>query len=209
MTYAPDCRRRRAPGFTLVELLVVIAIIGVLVALLLPAVQAAREAARRAQCQSNVKNVALAMLTYHDAKKAFPTPIYTIVNGATRLAPDVLNSDNQLGRTWTIELLPHLEMQALYSQFQWRAASGLAAYLPRTADGGASVNALPVAAKIPIFLCPSDGAASEPFQNGPVANRAFWGRCNYFYNSAQFFPDPTLLRGLEHFRLHGPGSVPG
>src|SRR5690242_19924544 len=108
-------RRRRKGGFTLVELLVVIAIIGVLVALLLPAVQAAREAGRRAQCQSNVKNVALAMLTYHDAKQVFPTPIYTVVNGANRFAPDVLNSDNQLGRTWTIEILPYLEMRALHS----------------------------------------------------------------------------------------------
>src|SRR5262245_50138647 len=59
-------------GFTLVELLVVIAIIGILVALLLPAIQAAREAARRSQCSSNLKNVALATINYQDQKKAFP-----------------------------------------------------------------------------------------------------------------------------------------
>ena len=63
---------RRSRGFTLVELLVVIAIIGVLVALLLPAVQAAREAARRASCLNNLHNLALGVISYHDAKKVFP-----------------------------------------------------------------------------------------------------------------------------------------
>ena len=66
-------RRGSTAGFTLVELLVVIAIIGILVALLLPAIQAARESARRAQCTSNLRNVALALLNYHDTRKEFPT----------------------------------------------------------------------------------------------------------------------------------------
>lgn len=92
-------------GFTLVELLVVIAIIGILVALLLPAVQAAREAARRAKCQNNMKNVALAVLNYESASKKFPPgfvsqPLYVEAWG------------------WAVFTLPYLEEQAVYDQLR-------------------------------------------------------------------------------------------
>jgi prepilin-type N-terminal cleavage/methylation domain-containing protein/prepilin-type processing-associated H-X9-DG protein len=116
-----DCRRR---GFTLVELLVVIAIIGILVALLLPAVQAAREAARRTQCTNNIKQMMLAMHNHESAKKCFPSggiaPYATIENyltdsktnpGNPQGAP--LGPDKQ-GLSWAYQILPYLEESATY-----------------------------------------------------------------------------------------------
>ena len=104
--------RRTKAGFTLVELLVVIAIIGVLVALLLPAVQAAREAARRSSCLNNSKNISLAMHNHHDTLLRFPpgcandkTPLGTHATGAG------------WGSSWKVYLLPYIEQNALYSKW--------------------------------------------------------------------------------------------
>jgi prepilin-type N-terminal cleavage/methylation domain-containing protein len=98
----------RRNGFTLVELLVVIAIIGILVAMLLPAVQAAREAARRSQCQNNVRQIALALLNFHDVKKEFPHGAYTHpVDG---------HSFEQDGLGWATKILPQLEENAVYER---------------------------------------------------------------------------------------------
>jgi prepilin-type N-terminal cleavage/methylation domain-containing protein len=85
-------------GFTLVELLVVIAIIGILIALLLPAVQAAREAARRSQCSNNLKQIGLAMHSYHDINGKFP--------------PSRIARGDYV--TWAVLILPHMEQQAMY-----------------------------------------------------------------------------------------------
>src|SRR5687767_13667910 len=101
-------RRRGRPGFTLVELLVVIAIIGVLVALLLPAVQAAREAARRAQCQSNIKQLGLALLNYHAGRNTFPASINFPAGAGIPWNPSISTTH---GPNWVIAILPFIEQQ--------------------------------------------------------------------------------------------------
>ncbi|MCC7475300.1 MAG: DUF1559 domain-containing protein [Pirellulales bacterium] len=95
-------------GFTLVELLVVIAIIGILVALLLPAVQAARESARRASCQNNLHQIGVALQSYHAAKKVFPY-------GANDGDCEAKTPDRQV-MAWRVLILPYMEYQPLYDQ---------------------------------------------------------------------------------------------
>jgi len=87
-------------GFTLVELLVVIAIIGVLVSLLLPAIQSAREAARRMQCTNNMRQIGIAMQNYHDTNGQLP-----------------VGSNSCCWGTWVVEVLPYLELQNLYDLY--------------------------------------------------------------------------------------------
>lgn len=103
-------------GFTLVELLVVIAIIGVLVALLLPAVQAAREAARRMQCTNNLKQMGLALQNYHSARGEFPPGSdLSPAEGVTRANDNCCGAPSKTG--WTLEILAYMENQTLYSMF--------------------------------------------------------------------------------------------
>jgi prepilin-type N-terminal cleavage/methylation domain-containing protein/prepilin-type processing-associated H-X9-DG protein len=103
-------RRGRRSAFTLVELLVVLAVIGLLLALLLPAVQMAREAARRMQCGNHVKQLGLAVQQYHDAHGTLPISIGPWPDGP-RPAPQ------RNGKGWIVSVLPQLEQQALYDQF--------------------------------------------------------------------------------------------
>lgn len=127
-------RNRRVSGFTLVELLVVIAIIGVLVALLLPAVQAAREAARRMQCTNHLKQIGLAMHNYHGVHNTFPPGRF-------------VNPIDTQGRCFSAyaHLLPYLEAETLFSQINFNAN-------PEDAVNGPVLDQT-----IPFFLCPSDG----------------------------------------------------
>jgi prepilin-type N-terminal cleavage/methylation domain-containing protein len=133
-------------GFTLVELLVVIAIIGVLVSMLLPAVQASREASRRAQCMSNVRQLILAIHGYEFSQEHFP-PGVTNDKGPVRNLPE----GNHLG--WIAHILPELDEGARYS----RLDPTVGAYHQR--------NNLVRQSIIPMLLCPSDPSPRSPVSN--------------------------------------------
>ena len=149
------CRRT---GFTLVELLVVIAIIGILIALLLPAIQAARETARRSQCMNNLKTVGLAMLNYEYHNKKFPFMCgYTILPNAP---------------TAQASVLPYMEHMSLFKQFNFKK--------PITDATNRAAVTTPVSA----FICPTDPQASKPIlpnrlqpYNAPSCHGLWYAPC--------------------------------
>lgn len=104
-------KHRSEDGFTLVELLVVIAIIGLLVSLLLPAVQAAREAGRRSQCTNNLKQMGLALQNFHSAKKRYPPGCADNRRPFGRLAP---TATPQIGASWMAYCMPYMELKSAY-----------------------------------------------------------------------------------------------
>jgi len=129
---------RPRAGFTLVELLVVIAIIGVLVALLLPAVQAARESARRASCTNNLKNISLAALNFHDSQRKLPVSNRPAgVTNAPRFA-------------WSTLMLPYFEEQNIYDQYDFTQN-----WDKPVPVNTAIANAVLIAKRISVFECPS------------------------------------------------------
>jgi prepilin-type N-terminal cleavage/methylation domain-containing protein/prepilin-type processing-associated H-X9-DG protein len=163
--------KRRLAAFTLVELLVVIAIIGILVALLLPAIQAAREAARRAQCTNNLKQIGVGLQNYADTKKTFP-------GGSSYTHPTARSN-------WAVDLFQYIEEQAIADQLD--ATKGFndttinsSGQSNQTVAGNVIVN---------VYICPSDARSSEPMKRGdvtptqirreagnrnPVASQALW-----------------------------------
>lgn len=129
-------------GFTLIELLVVIAIIGILAGLLLPAVQAAREAGRRTSCANNLKQIGLALHNYHDTLKTYPAGFLTNADRKT----DVFAELRPTGWGWFAQTLPFLEKDNLSDKIDWGSAID------------ATVNREPRNLTYPEFFCPSDSA---------------------------------------------------
>lgn len=130
---------RRRSAFTLVELLTVIAVIGVLTALLLPAVQAAREASRRTKCANNLRQIALGLQSYHDVHLTLP------YGNAYTLQPYP-----KAAYSWSTMVLPFLERQAHYDLFDFDF------------DAGDATNARGVTSVVPTYLCPSDPLSASP-----------------------------------------------
>src|SRR5215472_11978580 len=133
-------RRLPRSAFTLIELLVVIAIIAILIGLLLPAVQKVREAAARTQCTNNLKQIGLALHSYHDASNYFP-PGYVDGNTDPNSTPD---NDVGPGWGWATFLLPYLEQQNLYNQINLNAGIGIGS------------NAAPSQMSLKVYQCPAD-----------------------------------------------------
>ena len=159
--------RTKPRGFTLIELLVVIAIIGVLIALLLPAVQSAREAARRLQCANNLKQVGIALQAYHAAAGSFPVGFLY----PTTPAPPWTSS---LQYRWSAfaQMMPYLEQSNLAHalNFDLPLASRPATASPFWPAYPANTTA--TATRVALFLCPSDGAPAPLMDSGPT-NYAF------------------------------------
>jgi len=173
---------RLQAGFTLVELLVVIAIIGVLVALLLPAVQAAREAARRTQCSSNLKQVGIGLHNYHDTFNRFPPAIQFD-------AGEDFRTSDELRANWVIMILPFFEQQPLYDSFDF------------TKPISDSANRDERGARIKSMLCPSDGFNATPFKGNSTGEGDNWARGNYGANGHKLFTGEngwtdTIHRGV-------------
>src|SRR5437764_2446016 len=161
--------RKRA--FTLVELLVVIAIIGVLVALLLPAVQAAREAARRMQCSNHLKQIGLALQNYHDVFQALPFGARARYVMTSNTLPS--NLQQMSGPSWYVGILPFCEQKPLSDQIEQISLGTALNLLSTTKAIGTSVGSVMYAAnnqKIQWMLCPSSPLPQTELLQTKLAN---------------------------------------
>lgn len=178
-------------GFTLIELLVVIAMIGVLVSLLLPAVQQAREAARRSQCKNNLKQIGLALHNYHDSYNQFPP---SMVFQTPFLATRGDRPKRANGWAWTSFILPYVDQAPLYNQINFNASLVLPA------------NQVPIATLLQIAVCPSIppiqyckvGAISSPgiTATNYVGNSGSYTLSDY-YNSATARKNGVLIEDAK------------
>jgi len=177
----PSTLRR---AFTLVELLVVIAIIGILVSLLLPAVQAAREAARRLQCQNNIKQLGLAVQNYHDVFRQYPS------SGIIGNSGGLYDPQTGLQFSWIVLILPQLEQGPLHDRFDFRQS---------VFDQPNS----PQESFIATLQCPSDASSGRLFVDPTLTRGVRFAKGNYAAYVSPFHVElqnrfPGVLVGRRH-----------
>ena len=193
-----EIRKRRTSGFTLIELLVVIAIIAILVALLLPAVQQAREAARRSTCRNNLKQIGTALHNYHETHGTFPPGTVGQASGSYgRYAwREADNGGPYQGTSWMLQILPFMDEQTLYNRWNFN----------KTPHDGTNITN-PFDTDIPSFYCPSrrgsiDNVYKEIMYRNATAGGTDYGGCigggNGFSDGLSPLTGATIGTGNGH-----------